>query len=606
MAYRQIFRGVLELASAAGFESAAEAALRDPDESGAREALARAAVSDKVYVVDVDLEQSATRWGQWSRLLSELAARSVRGYVVSVLYGDEIELEVHAASEAAAPLEPDAAAGRWLPLEVGARWVFERHGAGSEVSWSVAAGADGALSVRAGEGEAYNDVLGTRHLVRRGAAIFDAEGGDEQPWIDLSAEPGSAWLVHRGGQQLLRVSRFVGRADVEVPAGRFAARHYTLSSYLIGTDASDHAPEPELLRPSVVDLYLAADVGPVKVAGPDLTLELLRAEEAPGGAAAAQELPLPELPLPEPPPPEPAQPEPPELESAPPQPLELAPLEIELTEPSLADSASPTLPELAAPGLARDVGPPASTGAEAERAAPPTEDEAPESRWPRLKIYFGREFKLLAALFVIVGVGWMLIHTPTMAGLKYHEMGADDPAPTVIVLHGYGAPGTDFVPLGERMAAQLEGLRVLCVEAPFGVGFGNAWYLSNAQRVRTAAQLSRFVRELEEDGTPRDQMVIAGFSQGAAMATDVSVLLPGLAGVAILSGDFSTHEPLHGRVFISHGRADGVLSFGPAERYAAIYEETAEVTFVPFDGGHEARPIQDDFIRWVGETLALE
>ena len=72
----------------------------------------------------------------------------------------------------------------------------------------------------------------------------------------------------------------------------------------------------------------------------------------------------------------------------------------------------------------------------------------------------------------------------------------------------------------------------------------------------------------------------------------------------LLSGDHSTREPLTGRVFVSHGRNDAVLTFGVAERRARSYADRADVLFVPFDGGHTLRPIEPAFVQWLRETFA--
>jgi len=131
-----------------------------------------------------------------------------------------------------------------------------------------------------------------------------------------------------------------------------------------------------------------------------------------------------------------------------------------------------------------------------------------------------------------------------------------------------------------------------------------AWFGGPETRRSTREGLVRFVESVVADGTPRSRIVIAGFSQGAAAAADVAAAMGDLRGVAILSGDHSTREPLSGRIFVSHGRSDAVLGFAGAERRARSYADHADVRFVPFDGGHTLRPIEPAFVHWLNEVFA--
>lgn len=223
----------------------------------------------------------------------------------------------------------------------------------------------------------------------------------------------------------------------------------------------------------------------------------------------------------------------------------------------------------------------------------------------RITVLYG--WRTVAAVVMAAGAlgAWLWLRTPTREGFAYHSLGASDGAPTVILLHGYGAPGDDLVRFGETVVDGVDGIRVLCVEGPHDVGLGgHAWFGGPQTRRATRERLVRFVESVVADGTPRSRIVIGGFSQGAAAAADVAAAMGDLRGVAILSGDHSTLEPLTGRVFVSHGRGDTVLSFYVAERRARTYAEHAEVRFVPFDGGHTLRPVEPAFVQWLRETFA--
>ncbi|MCB9595302.1 MAG: hypothetical protein H6719_21465 [Sandaracinaceae bacterium] len=235
----------------------------------------------------------------------------------------------------------------------------------------------------------------------------------------------------------------------------------------------------------------------------------------------------------------------------------------------------------------------------------PGDDDDDERPW-RLAFFFDKRLALLALGLVGAVALWLAWRTPEREGFGYHELGEGDGAPTVVLLHGYGAPGDDLTRVGEVIVDGLPGVRVICVEGAVSVGLGGrAWYLDERQRRGTSARMARFVESLVEDGTPLDRVVIGGFSQGAAIAGDVGARLPGLAGTALLSGDHSTREPIRGRLFVSHGRADPVLSFGAAERRLEDYRASATVTFAPFDGGHRIQPAEAELVRWLGEALGL-
>lgn len=224
---------------------------------------------------------------------------------------------------------------------------------------------------------------------------------------------------------------------------------------------------------------------------------------------------------------------------------------------------------------------------------------------PRFRLAVQPRVLVLAGLGLAAFVAWLVMRTPEREGLGYHALGEGDGAPTVVLLHGYGAPGDDLVRLGEVVERGVPGVRVVCVEGAYATGLGGrAWYRFEDERHGAVDGVLRFVDSLAEDGTPRARMIVAGFSQGAAVAGDVGARRPDLAGVAILSGDHSTPTPPRGRLFVSHGREDPILSFGAAERHVDAYRATADVTFVPFDGGHRvAGPAEAAFVAWIAETL---
>lgn len=190
--------------------------------------------------------------------------------------------------------------------------------------------------------------------------------------------------------------------------------------------------------------------------------------------------------------------------------------------------------------------------------------------------------------------------------------------PVVVLLHGYGAPGTDLVPLWRELAVP-HAVRFVFPEAPLELDFGGrAWWPIDMVRLQerfsrsSAAALTREVPEgieaardailgllsaLERDfGAAPEHTLLGGFSQGAMLATDVVLRTErAFAGLAILSGTSICHDEwlplMQARrdlpTLQSHGRTDPVLPFALAEQLRdELVAAGLPVEFVAFNGGH--------------------
>jgi phospholipase/carboxylesterase len=176
---------------------------------------------------------------------------------------------------------------------------------------------------------------------------------------------------------------------------------------------------------------------------------------------------------------------------------------------------------------------------------------------------------------------------------------AAEPVATLVVLHGLGADGTDFIPMCDALDLSAVGaVRFVMPRAPErAVTINNgyrmrAWYDilgTDLQRREDEAGLRESVRQVHAlldrevaRGVPARRIVLAGFSQGCAIT-----LLAGLryrerlAGLAGLSGYLPLAETTAAErsaanadlpIFLAHGRSDGMvpMSRGAAARDALV------------------------------------
>jgi len=163
---------------------------------------------------------------------------------------------------------------------------------------------------------------------------------------------------------------------------------------------------------------------------------------------------------------------------------------------------------------------------------------------------------------------------------------APHPSVSVIVLHGLGADGSDFVPVAEELDLQAVGpVRYVLPHAPtrpvtINAGYVmRAWYdilgTDLARREdeeglrQSLASVEALITRERERGVKASRIVLMGFSQGCAM-----VLLAGLrhgerlAGLVGLSGYLPLAATTAAErnaanndvpIFLAHGRSDTVI-----------------------------------------------
>ncbi len=186
----------------------------------------------------------------------------------------------------------------------------------------------------------------------------------------------------------------------------------------------------------------------------------------------------------------------------------------------------------------------------------------------------------------------------------------DKPTGSVIWLHGLGADGNDFAPVVEML--NLPHLRFILPHAPHRpVTINNgdemrAWYdlygltlgspEDDAGIKATQTAIEALIQQELDLGIPSDKIVIAGFSQGGAVALHTALCYPKpLAGVIALS----TYLPLKSSfpdekspqnqqtpIFMAHGQHDDVISI-----------ETSRVSLSLLQAEHYA-------VQWHGYAMA--
>jgi phospholipase/carboxylesterase len=211
---------------------------------------------------------------------------------------------------------------------------------------------------------------------------------------------------------------------------------------------------------------------------------------------------------------------------------------------------------------------------------------------------------------------------------------APQPCFSIIVLHGLGADGHDFVPICDELdLSSLGGVRFVFPHAPvmpvtLNGGYEmRAWYdiipTGHGGRVEDEAGLRQSQRAIEglinrevARGTPASRIVLMGFSQGCAMTLMAGLRHPeALAALVGLSGylplpDHTAAERSsanqHTPIFLAHGTQDDVVL--PARGLAARDQLKAlghAVQWHDYPMAHSVCPQEIADIRaWLLQVLA--
>lgn len=182
--------------------------------------------------------------------------------------------------------------------------------------------------------------------------------------------------------------------------------------------------------------------------------------------------------------------------------------------------------------------------------------------------------------------------------LETHEIETGpNPRTTLIVLHGLGADGFDFVPIcGELRLQTLGAIRYVFPHAPQrpvtinGGYVMRAWYdILGTDLVKredepglreSQQQIAELIDRERERGVPAERIVLVGFSQGSAMALMTALRYPhrlggavGLSGYLPLAATTTAERSTANAdlpIFLGHGTQDPIVALarGAASRDA--------------------------------------
>jgi len=211
---------------------------------------------------------------------------------------------------------------------------------------------------------------------------------------------------------------------------------------------------------------------------------------------------------------------------------------------------------------------------------------------------------------------------------------APEPTAAVVWMHGLGADGHDFEPIvPELRLPALPAVRFVFPHAPLRpvtINQGHvmrAWYdiraLAGVRREdeagvrQSARQIEALLAREQRRGVAPGRLVLAGFSQGGAMALHVGLRYPErLAGILALScylplaGSVAAEAAAANRdvpIFWAHGIHDPMIALAMAEQSReAIAALGYAVEWHRYPTAHSVSAEEiADVARWIGRALGL-
>jgi len=209
---------------------------------------------------------------------------------------------------------------------------------------------------------------------------------------------------------------------------------------------------------------------------------------------------------------------------------------------------------------------------------------------------------------------------------------ANNPDASVIWLHGLGADGNDFKPIvAELGLPESVAIRFIFPHSPSipvtinGGMVMPAWYdilemsidrkVDDIQLRQSAQRIVEFIDHEIEQGISSKRIIIAGFSQGGAVAIEAALSYPKkLAGVLLMSTYFATKDTIEYSsenssiaIEIQHGIHDPVVPVSLSKVTQEVLEKNhylVNIKHYPME--HAVCPQQiKDIGRWLASCLEI-
>jgi len=208
---------------------------------------------------------------------------------------------------------------------------------------------------------------------------------------------------------------------------------------------------------------------------------------------------------------------------------------------------------------------------------------------------------------------------------------ANNPDASVVWLHGLGADGSDFTPIvAELGLPENAAIRFIFPHSPSipvtinGGMVMPAWYdilemsidreVDEVQLRESAKRIIEFIEHEIDRGISSDRIIIAGFSQGGAVALEAALSYPKkLAGLLLMSTYFATKDTIKYSpenasitIEIQHGIHDPVVPVSLSRVTQEVLEKNGyQVNLKHYPMEHAVCPQQiKDIGRWLTECLA--
>jgi phospholipase/carboxylesterase len=190
----------------------------------------------------------------------------------------------------------------------------------------------------------------------------------------------------------------------------------------------------------------------------------------------------------------------------------------------------------------------------------------------------------------------------------------EQPDAAVIWLHGLGADGNDFVPIIDQLQLPSHfAMRFIFPHAPIrpitiNQGYQMpGWYdisslaiaeQEDAEGIKQSSTMLKLLcEEQQASGISASRIILAGFSQGGAIALHCGCRYPqALAGIMALStylplpdtlADEMNEQSVNTPIFMAHGKQDEVIAFEYGKQSKALLQaNNFEVRWHEYNMGH--------------------